>query len=167
MEDNNFLKNENELCGQYLFEGVQQSYRASIGSCHNALWILKAQANNSRVNHCGGNAATDKQPPRDLKLLHAALGNKQKTQNQSLWHGNNAALTAGSQRIWHYLSTLGYILKNIYGETLKLLRQSSGTADFKLFSDDTNNLMYYLSCCVSGALRLYWWRWENRLTLRP
>lgn len=25
----------------------------------------------------------------------------------------------------------------------------------------------YLSCCVSGAFRLYWWRWENRLTLRP
>lgn len=41
----------------YLFKGMQQGNRSSVGACYDSLGILESQSNNSRMNHCGGNAA--------------------------------------------------------------------------------------------------------------
>lgn len=44
----------------YLFEGMQQSNRTSIGACYDSLGILESQSNNSGMNHCGGDAVAAK-----------------------------------------------------------------------------------------------------------
>lgn len=41
----------------YLFEGMQQGNRTSIGACYDSLGILESQSNDSRMNNCGRNAA--------------------------------------------------------------------------------------------------------------
>lgn len=48
------------VSGLYLFEGVQQGNRTSVGACYDSLGILESQSNNSRMNHCGGNATATK-----------------------------------------------------------------------------------------------------------
>lgn len=40
----------------YLFEGMQQGNRTSIGACYDPMGILESQSNDSRMNNCGRNA---------------------------------------------------------------------------------------------------------------
>ncbi|TNN82605.1 hypothetical protein EYF80_007123 [Liparis tanakae] len=48
-----------ELRGDGREDGVQQGDGARVGPRHNALRVLETQANDRRMDHCGGDAAKD------------------------------------------------------------------------------------------------------------
>lgn len=138
-------------CGElltYLLEDFQQGDAAGVGAVDDALGVLEAETHHSWVDDRGGDAEGT-----NVRAVNSGL------------YSPGTGCPCSSAQVERSPTTPPHMQDQDI-PSLRPFPASPAKAELVTAGAWAGDATY-LICCVSGFFRLYWCKWENRLTLVP